>query len=75
MENKNIHEVFDQDDYVTIKCNKCGRKIGFFPIRVMHIHECDCGNNNTGSPSYDWPNLKFGDYTFVKKEKLRFSIS
>ncbi len=56
------------NDYVTLKCNKCGKEIGFFPLRVICLRECECGNNDYGSPRF-WGDDKFGNFTLVKKEE------
>ncbi len=63
---------FDQDDCVTIRCNKCGEEYGFFPLRVVYLRECRCGNNDWGRAK-EWVNNKFGNFTSVKREKLVFT--
>ncbi len=57
------------NDYVTVTCNKCGREYGFFPMRVVKLFGCECGNTNYGLAHKDWENDKFGDFTLVKKEE------
>lgn len=65
-----IYQQFTFDDYVTIKCNKCGQEIGFFPLRIIVSPKCfKCGNEDTGYCLRDWADLKFGDFTFVRKER------
>ncbi|HXZ94468.1 MAG TPA: hypothetical protein VEG28_00955 [Dehalococcoidia bacterium] len=66
----------DPDEYIHVRCKKCGGEYGFFPERVMVLGECKCGASDWGSPLYDWPNNKFGDFELVAREiwKLRLSI-
>ena len=58
------------NEYVTIKCNKCDAEpIGFFPMRVMFLRPCPCGNNNYGMAHRDWANDNYGDFTLIEKEE------
>lgn len=54
--------------YITVRCNKCGKLWGFFPMRVIHLQGCDCGNTDHGSPR-NWKNGDFGYFTLVKTEE------
>lgn len=56
------------NEYVTVKCNKCGKEYGFPPMRVICLRDCDCGNNNWGSPR-GWWNDDFGNFTLVRREE------
>lgn len=56
------------NEYVTLRCNKCGEEIGFFPMRVVHLRGCKCGNSDYGSPRH-WKDDNFGDFTLVKREE------
>ena len=62
---------FDQDDYVTVRCNKCGNEMGFFPLRVVYLRGCTCGNDDYGRTK-EWIDGKFGNFTLVKKERPVF---
>lgn len=55
------------NEYVTLKCNKCGAEIGFFPMRVVYLRGCECGNDDYGSPR-QWKDGCFGDFTLVGRE-------
>lgn len=53
--------------YVTVRCGYCGALKCFFPRRVMFLGECECGNDNWGSPGR-WYEDYFGDFDLVWKE-------
>ncbi len=53
--------------YVTVRCNKCGAECGFFPMRVVRLHGCKCGNDDYGNPK-NWLGGHFGSFTLVKQE-------
>ena len=55
----------EMNEYVEVKCNKCGKEWGFFPMQVMYGLNCDCGNNDDGN-CRDWEQYKFGNFTFIK---------
>lgn len=61
-------DIDNPNEYITVKCNKCGIKIGFFPRRVICIRACECGNDDYGSPR-DWKDDKFGNFTLIKREE------
>lgn len=61
------------NEYVTVKCNKCGEEMGFFPMRVVYLRGCKCGNDDYGSPRNWWKD-EFGDFTLVKREELIIKI-
>ena len=57
------------NEYVTVKCNNCGEEYGFFPMRVMCLRECKCGNDDWGRPNAKgWWADDFGNFTLVKRE-------
>jgi len=56
----------DMNLYVTVTCNNCGEEYGFFPMQVMWLNPCKCGNDDWGRPP-DWENDKFGNFTIVSK--------
>jgi hypothetical protein len=47
---------------VVVRCGYCGALLCFYPHRVIYLGECKCGNDNWGSPCYDWPKGSFGDF-------------
>lgn len=62
------------NEYVTLRCNKCDKEIGFFPMRVVYLRGCECGNDDYGSPRH-WEDDNFGSFTLVKKEELIFKMA
>jgi hypothetical protein len=64
----------DYYEYLTIKCNKCGKLWCFYPHRVIVSPECSCGNTNSGNCLRDWPQDKFGDFTLVKREHWEIKL-
>lgn len=66
-DNRNYNEC------VTVKCNKCGTEYQFYPMRVIALRECKCGNSNWGSPRHWWDD-DFGDFTLVKREIVELRI-
>lgn len=56
-------------EYVTIRCNDCGKEWCFFPMRCKFPPECDCGNKDSGRPTSEgWWADNFGNFTLVKRE-------
>jgi hypothetical protein len=55
------------NECVTIKCDKCGEVYCFYPSTVMFPPECKCGNKDSGNCLRDWPQNKFGNFTFVSR--------
>lgn len=53
------------NEYVTVRCNRCGEEYGFFPMRVVCLRGCECGNDDYGSPRH-WGD---GNFTLVKREE------
>jgi len=64
---------WDSSTYITVKCRKCGVEYGFFPLRVVALRECKCGNANWGSYR-DWRRGDFGDFDYVKTESLVYRL-
>jgi hypothetical protein len=62
------------DYYVTVQCKKCKKKMGFYPYRVVYLSPCDCGNNDYGIATRDWPNNNYGEFKLVKEEILSLRI-
>ena len=62
------------NEYVTVKCKKCGEEVGFFPMRVRCLRGCKCGNDDYGSPKYWWGD-NFGNFTLVKREEWIIKLS
>lgn len=69
---KKLEDTMDSNTQVTVKCNQCGEEGCFFPLRVVYLRDCSCGNTNYGSPSYDWPEDTYGNFTLVSKEQVVF---
>jgi len=61
------------NEQVTVKCNQCGAVYCFFPMRILSLRECKCGNSDWGSPR-GWWNNNFGNFTLVKREEIIFNI-
>lgn len=61
------------DEYVTVKCKRCKREYGFFPMRVMYLGHCRCGNSNHGSPSR-WDEDDFGNFTLVRRVEWKIPV-
>jgi hypothetical protein len=61
------------NEQITVKCNKCNTEYCFFPQRVIALRECECGNDDWGSPR-DWDKDNFGNFTFIKRENIVFSF-
>lgn len=74
MPKKSIYDSYTHSTQVTVKCNKCGEDYCFFPLRVVVLRDCKCSNSNWGSPGYDWPEDKFGDFTLVSKEEVSYYV-
>ena len=58
------------EEFVTIKCLKCGRKYCFCPTTVLFPPECECGNKNIND-CRDWVKGKFGDFKMVQIFTIR----
>lgn len=58
---------------VMVRCNACGCLFQFFPIRVMNLRECHCGNDDWGSPRY-WEDREFGNFSFIRAEEQVFGF-
>ncbi len=65
---------FGPHDCVTVKCKRCRLKHDFFPVLVRSLGPCECGNDDWGSPTRDWPRGEFGDFWFVRKEVVIFRL-
>ena len=59
----------DADEFVDIKCNKCGKVYSFCPMQCMLPPKCKCGNNNSGKANR-WEFYEFGDFTPLQTYKL-----
>jgi len=59
------------EDYVTVKCNKCGRKLCFYPYSVLLPPKCECGNEDSGN-CRNWFKGDFGSFRLVAIEVLCF---
>ncbi len=64
-------EDYLSDEFVDVKCNKCGNEISFCPSRVMLLRGCPCGNDDYGRASTDWQEYKFGNFTFIQAYRLK----
>jgi len=64
---------FEYNSQVTVKCKKCGEEYCFFPMRVISLRPCKCGNGNWCYPQ-DWSKGNFGDFLFIEKEEVSFII-
>jgi len=62
------------NELVTLKCNKCGNEICFYPHTVLFPPECGCGNKDSGSCLRDWPNNRFGDFRLIYRDMETLSI-
>lgn len=64
----------DGNEFVVVKCNKCGKEWSFCPMRVIVTHACDCGNDDYGNPKH-WESYEFGNFTYLRSEWLKFDLS
>lgn len=62
----------DRNECVTVRCNNCREEYCFFPMRVIALRSCKCGNDDFGSPLRDWSKDDFGNFTLIAKEILAF---
>ena len=53
------------EEFVTVKCLRCGRKYCFCPTTVMFAPKCECGNDNIGDCRY-WSKGNFGNFKVVQ---------
>ena len=58
---------------VTVKCNECGEIYCFYPDTVVYLQPCKCGNGDWGRP-IEWKDNKFGMFTFVERNIVRYQI-